>query len=77
MKRLIVLFFIAVAFVGQAQKGKVAGKVVDRKSGDAVEYASVVLLNPNDSSMVKGVGAVTASNGSFTLTAPYGTYLVR
>ena len=60
MKRLIVLFFIAASLVCQAQKGKVTGKVVDRKSGDAVEYASVVLLNPNDSSMVKGVGAVTA-----------------
>lgn len=60
-----------------AQKGKVSGRVIDKKSGAAVEYASVVLLNPQDSSMVKGVGAATAANGSFTLTAPYGTYLLR
>ena len=66
-----------VSFSVYAQKGKVTGKVIDRKSNEAVEYASVVLLNPTDSSLVKGVGAVTAANGSFSLTAPYGTYLVR
>ena len=60
-----------------AQKGKITGKVVDSKSSASVEYASVVLLNPKDSSMVHGVGAMTESNGSFTVTAPYGSYLVR
>lgn len=80
MKRLSVLILLT-AFLSLntalAQKGKISGKVIDRKSSESVEYASVVLLNPKDSTMVKGIGAVTAANGSFALSAPYGTYLVR
>ena len=73
---IVVAMTLSVA-AAHAQKGKITGKVIDKKSSETVEYASVVLLNPKDSTMVKGVGAVTASNGSFTLNAPYGTYLVR
>ena len=73
---IVVAMTLSVA-AAHAQKGKITGKVIDKKSSEAVEYASVVLLNPKDSTMVKGVGAVTASNGIFTLNAPYGTYLVR
>lgn len=62
---------------GFAQKGTITGRVIDKKSSSAVEYASVTLLNPNDSTMVKGVGAMTESNGSFTVNAPYGSYLLR
>ncbi len=56
-------------------KGKITGKVVDSKSGEPIEYASVVLLKPQDSSMVNG--GTTAENGSFSISAPYGTYILR
>lgn len=62
--------------VAQAQNnGKVTGKVVDATSGEAVEYATVALLRPADSSMANGT--VTASNGSFSVSAPSGTYLLK
>lgn len=78
MKRLaIAVLMVLCAWSASAQKGTISGKVIDKKSNSGIEYASVVLLNPKDSSMVKGVGAVTASNGSFSFTAPYGTYLLR
>lgn len=78
IKQLIVAtLLVAISIPAWAQKGTVRGKVTDKQSGKGVEYASVVLLNPKDSAMVSGVGAMTASNGSFELTAPYGTYLVR
>lgn len=78
LRLLLTIGMMMLAMVSvHAQKGKITGKVIDKHSSDGVEYASVTLLNPKDSSMVKGVGAMTGSNGSFTLNAPYGTYLVR
>ena len=79
--RIKCLILVAILIVGvqmaSAQKGRISGKVVDKHSSSGVEYASVVLLNPVDSSMVAGIGAVTSSNGSFDINAPYGTYLVK
>lgn len=74
---LIVGILTLFALNANAQKGKITGRVVDNKTSGPVEYASVTLLNPVDSSMVQGVGAVTASNGTFSLSAPYGRYLLR
>lgn len=56
-------------------QGKVTGKVIDSKSGSAVEYATVALLRPADSSLVNG--SVTSSNGSFSVSVAYGKYLLR
>lgn len=56
-------------------QGKVSGKVLDSKSGESVEYATVALLRVSDSSLVNG--SVTESNGSFTIKAPLGRYLLR
>ncbi len=64
-------FFISV----QAQQGTVRGRVVDARSGENIEYATVALLSPKDSTL-KG-GTVTEGNGSFRLEAPYGRYLLR
>ena len=78
MKRLfLAVVTVLLALGASAQKGTVSGKVFDKKSNAGIEYASVVLLNPQDSSLVKGVGAITASNGAFSFTAPYGSYLLR
>ena len=76
-KFLLVAMLLAIVFNANAQKGRITGKVVDKQSSESVEYASVTLLNPKDSSMVQGIGAITAANGSFTLNAPYGKYLLR
>lgn len=75
MRRVIVLVLLALAVGAEAQKGIVRGRVVDTRTGENIEYATVALLNPADSSM-KG-GTVTESNGSFRLEAPYGRYLLR
>lgn len=56
-------------------QGKISGKVFDRKSGQAVEYATIAILNPNDSSLV--TGSVTEAKGSFSVKVPYGNYLLR
>ncbi|MBP5527029.1 MAG: TonB-dependent receptor [Bacteroidales bacterium] len=58
-----------------AQQGTVRGRVVDARTGENIEYATVALLNPKDSTL-KG-GTVTESNGSFRIEAPYGRYLLR
>ena len=58
-----------------AQQGTVKGRVVDARNGESIEYATVALLSPKDSTL-KG-GTVTESNGSFSIKAPYGRYLLR
>lgn len=61
---------------GPPQIGTVIGIVSDTITGQAVEYASVVVLTKADSS-VKG-GAVTAGDGSFTISKlPPGEFMVR
>ncbi|MBQ8704176.1 MAG: TonB-dependent receptor [Bacteroidales bacterium] len=75
MKRLIVLMLLALPMMAWAQQGMVRGRVVDARTGENIEYATVALLNPKDSTL-KG-GTVTEGNGSFRLEAPYGRYLLR
>lgn len=56
--------------------GRITGRVIDKNQNIAVEYASVTLHSPSDSSLVTGV--VTNSNGSFALeNVKDGTYLLR
>ena len=58
-----------------AQQGTIKGRVVDARSGENIEYATVALLSVKDSA-IKG-GTVTEANDTFTLKAPYGRYLMR
>ena len=60
---------------GIRAQGTISGRVVDGKSGQAVEYATVAVLKFNDSSLE--TGSVTASNGTFSVKAAYGKYIVR
>lgn len=75
--RRIVWLLMAMACAGGAlaQQGTVRGRVTDARTGENIEYATVALLSPRDSTL-KG-GTVTESNGSFRLEAPYGRYLLR
>ena len=76
MKRYLFLVLLLTTLIGaQAQKGSVRGRVVDARSGESIEYATVALLSPKDSTLK--AGTVSESNGSFRLEAPYGRYLLR
>ena len=75
MKKLFFLMLCALTVTAAAQQGIVRGRVVDARSGENIEYATVALLSPKDSTL-KG-GTVTESNGNFRIEAPYGTYLMR
>jgi len=56
--------------------GSVTGALLDRASGQAIPFASVVLLRTQDSSFVSG--AQTAENGAFVLEhVALGSYLLR
>jgi hypothetical protein len=55
---------------------KFIGKALDAVTGKPIEYASVVLLHPQDSSIVTGM--YTAPNGDFTFnTVAAGNYVLR
>lgn len=75
MKRLTFFLFLALTISAMAQKGAVRGRVVDARSGENIEYATVALLSPKDSTL-KG-GTVTDGGGHFKIEAPYGRYLLR
>ena len=75
MALLMVLAFFVFPFCAVAQKGVVRGRVVDARTGENVEYATVALLSPTDSTL-KG-GTVTDASGAFRIEAPYGRYLLR
>ena len=74
MKRLTFFLFLALTISAMAQKGAVRGRVVDARSGENIEYATVALLSPKDSTL-KG-GTVTDGGGHFKIEAPYGRYLL-
>lgn len=75
MKRALFFSLWMICSVVLMAQGVVSGKVVDSKSGEPIEYATVALLRTKDSSMVNG--SVTQPNGSFSVKAPFGSYLLR
>ncbi|MEM6397613.1 MAG: TonB-dependent receptor [Bacteroidota bacterium] len=61
---------------GPTIKGNVKGEVIDASTGDAVEFATIVLLKAADSSQVDGT--LTETNGKFRLgDVPIGRYLIK
>ena len=65
----------AVPMNAMAQQGSMRGRVIDARTGENIEYATVALLKATDSSLVNGT--VSESNGHFSLSAPYGRYILR
>ena len=60
----------------RAERGKVFGKVFDFDSRHAIEYANIVVLSPNDSSLINGT--ITDINGDFTLQdLNFGKYILE
>jgi len=74
MKFLALVAMMCLTLSAVAQ-GTISGRVYDSKSGQAVEYATVAVLNPKDSSLA--TGTVTNEKGAFTVKVNNGRYLVR
>ena len=77
-KRIALLILIATSAIVAANaqnNGKVTGKVLDGNTGEPLEYANITLLKASDSVMANGT--VSASNGSFTISAPSGRYILK
>ena len=50
----------------------VFGKIIDSESGDALEYATVTILNPEENNVI--TGGITDSNGVFNIPTEKGNY---
>ncbi len=87
MRRIALLSFIFILTTGmlaaqsaqgkpQPKGGTISGKVFDASTNQPIEYATVAILKPKDSSLVNGT--VTGNNGSFAVeNLPLGNYIVR
>jgi len=67
----VLMFFLTISSINAQPMEKdspdylISGKVVDKTTGKPIEYATAVLLEPEDSIQVKGIA--TDINGKFTL----------
>lgn len=60
---------------GLSDKGKIEGKVIDKAENIPVEYANIMIMNPDDSSMV--TGGLTDLDGRFMIRdIPVGDYYI-
>ncbi|SFD63404.1 Outer membrane receptor proteins, mostly Fe transport [Chitinophaga sp. CF118] len=73
---LLVSALLSLCYVSVAQSVKLAGKTTDANTGKPVEYASVVLLHPEDSSVITGMYTQPDGGFSFNGINP-GNYLLR
>lgn len=77
MKRFVIL--IAIIFIGLTafaqNKGQISGKVLDAEYKDPILEANVRVLQQKDSTFVNGVA--TDINGDFSISLPYGDYIVH
>ena len=74
-RRLATLLALMISATQLFAQGKITGRVYDKNTGAAIEYATIAVLNAKDSALV--TGTVTEGNGTFTVKAAYGKYLVR
>jgi iron complex outermembrane receptor protein len=85
MKALLLRFFMVAlclastmgyAIEGEMNMGEISGKIIDSKTSEPVSFASVALINMNDSSQVTGV--ITNNEGVFNINKiPYGKYNLK
>lgn len=72
-KKLIIIIFLLLISIVNAQNGIIKGLVIDKQSEIPLEGATVELLNTNQS-----IGVVTNSDGLFTLNdVPIGRQIIR
>ncbi|WP_026474171.1 outer membrane beta-barrel family protein [Alkaliflexus imshenetskii] len=73
IKRLLTIIIFSIAFSVFSQQASLKGTVIDLTTREPISYASVILLNPADSSLV--VGCISNSNGIFLIeSVPDGSY---
>lgn len=73
---LILLSFNTLANFSNSSKDiEIKGKVVDKDTGEALEYATVSLFSVQDSTLVGGV--ITDMNGLFTMQVAPGSYYIK
>ncbi|MFT7035418.1 MAG: outer membrane receptor protein involved in Fe transport [Cyclobacteriaceae bacterium] len=82
MKRCLIAFLIFIPSILIAQdrdenptQYKIQGKIINANNKSVLEYATVAILNPSDSSIISG--GITDANGQFLLTATAGTVLIN
>ncbi len=69
-----ILLFTSTSLISLAQT-HVTGEVVDTKTGNPLEYATVSLLQPGDSAVVSG--GYTDNQGGFDILIAPGSYLIK
>ena len=77
MKKPIVLILICLLHMGLSaqQEMSITGTIVEQATEQGLEFATVVLLNPQDSSVV--AGGITDVQGAFNLSVPPGAYIMN
>lgn len=73
----LIACFLTTAIMSQTNPGKqkISGIITDASSGGILEFATVTLLAPSDSSLING--GVTDIEGRFELNASPGSYLLK
>ncbi len=70
------IFLCLITNAASAQNASIKGAVVNEQNNQALEYASIALLQANDSTVV--AGTISKQNGAFTLTKiTAGNYIVK
>ena len=78
MKRnipLLIFICVVLGLQAQAQNTNITGIVYDDVTKEAIEMASIRVLNASDSAYV--TGAATDAKGKFSISAKHGTYIVQ
>ena len=75
MRFKITFFLVFVAGLSKAQSPSIQGRIIDQNSGEAIEYATVTLLSPVDSSLLDGVVTDFAGRFSFPSITSDSVYL--
>jgi len=82
IKKYLIAFLICIPFVvsaqvpgNQSKDYNIKGEIVDVNNKSPLEYATVAILNPLDSSIISG--GITDANGQFSLKSPAGTVLIN
>ena len=77
MKRFVLfigLLLIGISIFAQ-NNGRISGKIIDQESKDPIAQANVRILQQSDSVYINGVA--TNNEGNFSISLPYGNYIVH
>ncbi len=75
MKLIFTGYFLFFFLISNAQDFTVSGRVIDKTSGNPLEFTNVAVFQESDSALV--TGGITDLNGSFKISAGQGNYYLR